>query len=510
MPADFLISFYRKNRFLFFASIILGSTLVYALPRLIGLKTLPPFIDEFIYVRWAQQGFFNPDLRLISFVDGKQPLFIWLIIFFMKYVSNPLLAGKITSIFVGLGSMFGLGYIGYLLFKRFDIAVLTMVFYALFPFAIIHDRLAIYDSLVTFWFVWAMLCSILFVRKPSLGYALLLANVMAGALLTKSTTALFFLLIPLFFFLQPQKIGKKQFFTTCFYSLIVLIFSYFYLAIIMRLSSSAYFVSTRNSEFVRQFADIISKSGILLSFSNVWTVVGWIFIYTTIPILLVSFVPLFIQKLRTREMYFLYASVFIPFLIFCFVGRNIFPRHVFFFTVPLLILASYASIWIIGMLQRKVLKIIFILFLFSGLFITDWSIVHNLPTALIPQIDRYQLANGWPAGYGVNDIITYLQTASQGKQITIAVEGSYGSLPKTASQLYFSQNPNVHIVDFDTNLTPTIPPQIVEAAQNGDVYLFFNVNQKFPNWPMKKIIEVQKGVGNEYIRLFQYIPPQQK
>ena len=64
--------------------------------RLTKLTLIPIFTDEAIYLRWAQIALGDPRWRFISLIDGKQPLLIWLFLPFVKYISDPLVAGRIV------------------------------------------------------------------------------------------------------------------------------------------------------------------------------------------------------------------------------------------------------------------------------------------------------------------------------------------------------------------------------------------------------------------------------
>jgi len=77
---------------------------LYFLTRLINLDTIPVFADEAIYIRWAQIMKNEPTLRFLPLSDGKQPLFMWLIIPFLKFVSDPVIAGRLTSVAAGFGT----------------------------------------------------------------------------------------------------------------------------------------------------------------------------------------------------------------------------------------------------------------------------------------------------------------------------------------------------------------------------------------------------------------------
>src|SRR3989338_7827274 len=91
--------------------IILSILLLLALfiSRFPNLTAIPIFTDE---ASW----------RFISLTDGKQPLFMWLTIPFMKIGLDPLVAGRMISILAGLGSLIGIFVLSYAIFRRKEAA----------------------------------------------------------------------------------------------------------------------------------------------------------------------------------------------------------------------------------------------------------------------------------------------------------------------------------------------------------------------------------------------------
>ncbi len=80
---------------------------VFLLTRLINLNLIPVFADEAIYIRWAQligDKFYN---FFIPLSDGKTPLFMWLLAPLLKLNFDPLLTGRVLSVFAGLLTLTG-------------------------------------------------------------------------------------------------------------------------------------------------------------------------------------------------------------------------------------------------------------------------------------------------------------------------------------------------------------------------------------------------------------------
>ncbi len=58
--------------------------------RLLNIKNgqTPIFGDEAIYIRWVQIMRADPTLRFVSLSDGKQPLYMWALMPFLKVYSD--------------------------------------------------------------------------------------------------------------------------------------------------------------------------------------------------------------------------------------------------------------------------------------------------------------------------------------------------------------------------------------------------------------------------------------
>src|SRR3989338_2562093 len=123
-------------------SLFLGILLVGALLRLVNPNALPIFADEAIYVRWSQVMRAEPSLRFLPQSDGKQPLFMWVLMPALKIFTDPLVAGRTLSALAGLGTTVGVGLAAYLLFKNPRLAVMAAGFCSVLPYAVFFERLA--------------------------------------------------------------------------------------------------------------------------------------------------------------------------------------------------------------------------------------------------------------------------------------------------------------------------------------------------------------------------------
>src|SRR3990167_6693478 len=122
--------------------------------RFINLTSLPVFADEAIYIRWSQIMANEPTLRFLPMSDGKQPLFMWILMFVINRFSDPLFAGRLISVFTGIGTLMGLFAVTFLLFKSRLAALVSSFIWAISPYALFFDRIALVDSMLTMFGIW--------------------------------------------------------------------------------------------------------------------------------------------------------------------------------------------------------------------------------------------------------------------------------------------------------------------------------------------------------------------
>ncbi len=487
----------KKQELLWWSLSLFGLLALYFFTRLIAIRALPPFNDEFIYVRWAQEGFFDPDKRLLSLTDGKQPLYIWLVTALMNAIASPMAAGRIVSIFAGAGTVVGLVVLGWRLFKNKAIALLSGALYIVYPLALLLDRFALYDSLLATFYVWSMLLMLLLVRAPALGTSLVLALVLGAALLTKSSALLFLVVLPIAVIFFERK-AKDRLQVLGYFFLATLI-AFLYQSVEL-LSAESSFIGHKNQTFVYTLQELRNLPVVSHLLVNMYTYGGWLLTYLTIPLFLSAAGILFYDGRSRRTCLYLAVSFVVPFLIVSLLGKLIYTRHFFFITMPLLPLAAAGVVGVWNRMKRPWLRMAAMMMFFLPAFYLHGRMLLDYKNTPLPAIDRFQYIDGWPAGWGVKEITRYLEAESANGELTILTEGVFGSLPTTAMRLYFGNYPQVHIVPLDDQ-KQFVPPDAVDWTK--PVFLITNIVQALPaRFVGEEILRIQKGTGDSYMRLY--------
>ncbi|MDP3998635.1 MAG: hypothetical protein Q8P89_03400, partial [bacterium] len=226
--------------------------------------------------------------------------------------------------------------------------------------------------------------------------------------------------------------------------------------------------------------------------------------YLTWPVLgLIIGSVLFIFK-NPKEKLLLITWFILPFVALAFFGKVLYPRFIFFMTLPLLILAAVFLDYIVGWVKTRVLSIIIILAVVAYPLFFIWQIIFNLYQAPIPKSDRGQYLNDWPAGGGVKEALDFFTNESQKGKIAIFTDGTFGLMPYSF-ELYLVDHPNVKI----RGVWPLekVPEEALETAKERPTYLVTNQLQKIPpEWSLKLLAEYPKGESKIFLRIFAVIP----
>ena len=490
---------------------------LYFFLRLIFLDRLPMFTDEAIYMRWAQIAVNDSSWRFISLTDGKQPMFIWVTMVFMKFITDPLLAGRLVSVFSGFFTMVGLFVLTYELFKNRTISFLSAILYVFYPFAQVYDRMALMDGMVGTFSVWALYFSVLLVRKVRLDIAYTLAFVIGVGILTKTANFFSIYLLPFTLILFNFKKGHfpKRLLTWGLFALFSVIVSY---AIynVLRLSPLFEMIKAKNAIFVYPISEWLTHP-FTFFLGNLNGLFSWLTEYLKLPYIVLILISLILFRDHLREKILLCLYFLFPFVALALFGRVIFPRFIYFMSLFLLPLAAWGLNHIINeaiyftkkknkaqFVKFAVPFIVFVFIWYPGL--VSYQFAKDPIHSQIAKADNSQYINSWAAGWGIKESVAYFSEIAKNEKIFIATEGTFGLMPE-AMEMYLVGNKNITIKGYWP--VDGFPKEALDYA--GKMPSFFIFYQKehmiIPSsFPLRLVFEVRQGNNDSYYRVYQIVP----
>lgn len=495
---------------------------LYFLSRLLMLGKLPIFFDESIYIGWSKEVLQSAKY-LISLTDGKPPLHTWVMVPFVWAVKDPLVAGRAASVLFGAFTTCGLIFLGKDLVD-WKTGLWAGFLYVVCPFALWYDRVAIAEGLLLTIFVFTAWLSIRAARSLSFWYIPAIGGLIGLGMLTKGTAQLLFIIVPLAFIVRTREDGKKEpgkaAVRWCVIAVSSLLVGYGIYSL-LRFSDKFSLIAARTGITTRTFSDIIANP-IGPFFSNLFEIFKVMIIFIT-PVVLVAAVAGLAWGFtrKWRYVYYMLAWIAVVWIVESLVAKHwmfdaILPRFFLVIIPPILLLAAVFLCnlleWIkspevkLGKTWKSMTSIAAIILLVLFPLYSSGLIIFDPVQALLPDSIRFQYLTGWPSGWGIEEIVAFLEEQSRGNNIVVGSNLAGIGLPTSALELYLSDNDNVEIVPFGFE-AGELPAELTGDGNGQEAYCVFNMFEEggLPpgGWPLKLIRKYSKD-GNDSMYMLLY------
>lgn len=456
---------YRKD-FLVFAVI----AILYFALRLPNLTLQPIFADEAIYIRWAQVMRAEPTLRFVSLWDGKTPFFMWTMIPLFKVTPDPLLAGRLLSVFSGFLTLIGVFMLSRKVFNR-NVSFWAALLYAICPYTVFFDRMALVDSMLSGLTIWVVYFAIWLLQFPRLDLAMILGYLMGGALLVKTPAMTNFLILPLSIIGIAKK-RNSHYLLKLFLYWGVAIFIALVIYNMLRLGPGFQQLSSRNADYVFSPLELIGRP--LDPFiPHLRDMADWFPKLFTLPILAFVFIGIYFTVVSfNRKAFVILVWALIPLILEMAFLKTFTARYLLPSIAPLLVFAGFGLTKILEKVKlRNLPKVLVALVVISSLaFMFDYQLIVSPPPNSLPTEERIGYFEAWTAGYGFKEMAGYILEQGKGQRVVLGTEGSFGTLPD-GIQIYLDKE-NVAIV----SSSATISAQVRTAAKDNLTYFVGNKN----------------------------------
>lgn len=444
--------------------------------RFFHLNSLPVFADEAIYIRWAQVMRAEPTLRFLPLSDGKQPLFMWVVIPFFKLFSDPLLAGRFVSVLTGIGTIFGVFTASYILFGNKKISLLASLIYAVSPFSVFFDRMALTDSMLAMFGIWIFAFSAISIKYLRFDLAMVTGFVLGGALLTKSPSLFFSLLIPATVLLLTRvgKIHKK--FKINLRAFVIFVPTYiigYGMYNILRLGPNFHLLKLRNADYVYPLNHLFQNpfDPLLAHLRGIFDYFVKLGPWPLIALFVIGLVVGYKKYKKQTILLILWGLV--PIIINSEFAKVMTARYILFSLSFLYIIAAI-SIESLTLLRKVTLLSIFLFVILSLNF--HRLLFSNVKAISLPRTERSGYLEEWTSGYGIREAAEYVKGVNQkdpNLPIVVGTEGFFGTLPDGLS-IYLNQIPNITVIGVGLGFDK-VPESLVNSRKAGNTtFLLIN------------------------------------
>jgi 4-amino-4-deoxy-L-arabinose transferase-like glycosyltransferase len=437
--------------------------------RIYKLGTIPVFVDEAIYVRWAQVMKSEPTLRFLPQSDGKQPLFMWINMPVFKLIKDPLIAGRAVSIGAGFLAISGLYLLAFYLTSSIGIASMAVILYVFAPFTFFFDRMALVDSLLSATGIWAILLGLLFVKTKRTDVAIFLGFALGFAFLTKSPAQIMLILQPLLLLTLDKKPSRKDLLQLGFgYFLVIVISQAMYN--ILRLGPNFNMIGARNGDYLFTFKEVLTHPLNPLV-GNMKDTFAWT--QNLVSPLVILFALASLLK-PSRKTFVLWCFVLLPMLAQASIAK-VYTSRYFLYTIPVLLLLAADGFFILKTrIHIYIAMLLFTIFLgYSGWYLKNLYL--DPQKAPLPQNMAHGYLQEWTAGWGQKEISDYIKDKAKDHKVIVATEGYFGTLPD-GLQIYTEKNPNLTVIGVGLPIKG-VPQQLTNSLKDAEAYLVVNASR---------------------------------
>lgn len=453
--------------------------------RVFNLNLLGPFIDESGHIDLALRYDYVPLYERIA--QGKV---LGYILFYptAQWAQDPLLATRLLIAVIGIFTTAGIFLVGQRLAGQ-TAAVLAGLIWAISPFVVFHDRLALHDPFVSLFLAWALFLLIDAIKCMSRARSFLAGLLLSLATLTKVYAGIggVWLIIIGIAIIERKNIRNYMEiviasgvgFTLPLLLTAVYLYPVLDLFIQMRQTYIAHFLSAPQGMSTWQ-----------LLATNLSTIGAWIGGYDSNAFgcfLLMAFVLAAFQPSKEKIALLLVSVITIFVFAVSFVVW--FPRYFLPSLIPLSLLIGVAGAdlsrqtqtawsqktrgkWLSGMVT-VLMSSLFVVSFFAWL-TTDLILQTNPSQAQIPALDRYQYFDGWPSGIGVGETVTFLDTltsSAENAAPVLVITGGFGRHGFWSVPLQMRGNPNIQFRNLDIRSETDLRKLVDYSAQQRTLIL---------------------------------------
>jgi len=456
--------------------LVLGTILVGLVLRTWNLNRLPIFADESIYVRWSQIMRAESSLRFLPLSDGKQPFFMWATIPMFKIISDPLIAARTFSALADTGSILLVGFLGFLMFKSYRLAVVAGIIYAVIPYSVFFGRMALVDSLLSFFMLLSAVLVFISVRHERLDMAMFAGFAFGFAWLTKYP-AVFTLGLWAMIWALVRPSRKNLF------NLGVAFVIGWGMYNVLRLGTEFHMLALRNKDYVLSLTEVF-KHPLDPLIPHVKAALRFFVYYLTPMGLLFAVWGLVTgRKSHWQNRVILGAFVIGVVMFESFVAKGFTARYLLF-TVPfIVILVAHGIDHLIEHTQKHFLLIPAVLtIILPSLW---WHYVYHTDFSVLPMPteERSGYLEEWTAGFGIKEAAKKIVELSNGKNTVVGSEGFFGT-PFDGLGLYLNNYPNVRVIGVGAWID-SVHERLINASADNLIYLVVNSSRFHNNDPEK-------------------------
>jgi 4-amino-4-deoxy-L-arabinose transferase-like glycosyltransferase len=421
--------------------------------QLTNLTLLPIFTDETNYLDWGWRAVNLPDHIFYSLYDAKQPLIIWFFGIAQNIFADPLLAGRMVSIILGILTAIGVYSLAKKIFDK-NIALFSLIIYLSSHYFFFFNRQALVEAGLATIFIWTAYA--LFALPFSLKQTVMLGILFGLGYLSKSN-ALLVIFTTMMIWLYKNK--SQDFGKLIIYAFVCLMLP---LALNLPMLLHPWFskyihLSTQYTFTISQLFKFPADQWIN-NISATSSILFWLLTPATLILVLIG--------LKQTKKYALALWVFIPLLLQIVLAKFLVSRYLVAYLPAIVIFAAYViskKRWLISLILIPNLYMVGLQLFFPADYFKQLS-----------RVTSYSYIEGYvtteASGYNLIEARKYFEELAKKEKFTLGI-AVYSGNPEAGLLVYFREHPKIKITYLDAMLFGDQLKNVECLKFNQPVYL---------------------------------------
>lgn len=462
----------------------------------LNITKIPLFSDETLYLSLADYCCVSGFNYLMPVEKSIMPVVPYLISPLMSIKEfNILWSARSMMVFTNLLSATVVFLIAKKLFPKYSQALLVSIIYLLLPVNFLNSRLVLLEPITNLFMLLLTYSALNFSKLLSQKARIIRKQVLINSFMFFLFLILSFLAKPISLIILPAILvipllnlsyptDKSLYLKHIYIYFLTLLLIFISLVILPVLlvyldNFSIYLLNPQTSSFLTQIK------------TNFYKALVWSKVYFNPFIILYCFFAglyfLYKKKLTVIWLAFWVGSILIIEIV---IGKNFFPRHLYYLSAPVSLLIAYLT-YLLAKLSNKFFKIVLIIFLVVNLIFysfVDYQIIVDPKNAPLALEDKFQLYQDWTSGLGLEAVGNYFDKNNIKGVLVVGDEPNlYWGLPN----VYLLKNVDLYLdkqLSYSNSLKDL---SLFKNKQPTYIILNYNKNIKFPI-PAQKVLEIQR------------------
>jgi 4-amino-4-deoxy-L-arabinose transferase-like glycosyltransferase len=498
--------------------LVVSYCLIFGFTRWYHLTLLPIHFDEIVYLDRVSRIVSRYDF-FIGLREDLRTGHLWVIALLWPLSPDRLWVGRFASTLAGVWGALGAYKSGTLLFSDRRVGLIAAIFYMIVPGLFFYDRMALADSLLTACGVWILYgVSAYFLRRDngSMGW---MGVVLALAILTKPSGLLFFAIPALgYVCLRQHSLSMKRIINS---ALPLMIGGITAMALMVPFlpDTQGMLWGKAGVSNIAGWVDLGKRFGQNLTVST-----GWLLSLLSLPVTFLAVVG-FALALRSRQArrhaLYLVSALLAQWLFFALVSEIWYPRYLLPVVPWMGLLGAYAVYEVLGLSSRAIWRVTLAVILAASVWPalgTDFWLLTDPPRAPLHPEESRQYITGWPSGYGLAEVASFIRRLADEHSEIYVVYNSKGSVMARRGLGYYLPDPppNVAFESFNpfegrtveqlNSMVASRPTFVIlNTAHEKGLDDFFLNPDAFPQ--AQHVFKVPRPGGLTSWDIYQWVPP---